>query len=294
MLTIKRKSGARLTLDRRGAELKSWITEDGIERLWQGDPVYWEETAPWLFPFVGRLHEKRYTFEDKSYPMDIHGIIRDMNFTVLEQQEESILLELTSSPESREVYPFDFYLRVRYTLSNHGYTSEFSIFHSSESPQTEMIFGLGGHPGFNLDYPLETYKLELPQVDKAELRHAVFSENGLLTDLAEIPEDIWTQAEIPTLDLGRWDFDAQDLFLINPGDRTNLICSECQTELSMETDGYDTLGLWRASGAPYLCLEPWASLPGREGIVEDLETKPHMLRLPRGEKKVFRYRVHIA
>lgn len=294
MLTIKRKSGARLTVDRRGAELKSWITEDGIERLWQGDPAYWEETAPWLFPFVGRLHEKRYTFGGKSYPMDIHGIIRTMDFTVLELLEESILLELSSSPESREVYPFDFYLRVRFTLSNHGYASEVSVFHSSESPQAEMIFALGGHPGFNLDYPLETYKLELPQVDQGEVRYAIFSENGLLESLEELPEDVWLSSDVPTLDLGRWDFEANDLFLIHPGDRTNLICTECQTELTMETDGYEILGLWRAPGAPYLCLEPWSSLPGREGVVEDLATKPYMMRLPRGEKKVFRYRVHVA
>ena len=294
MLTIKRKSGARLTVDRRGAELKSWITEDGIERLWQGDPAYWEETAPWLFPFVGRLHEKRYTFGGKSYPMDIHGIIRTMDFTVLELLEESILLELSSSPESREVYPFDFYLRVRFTLSNHGYASEVSVFHSSESPQAEMIFALGGHPGFNLDYPLETYKLELPQVDQGEVRYAVFSENGLLESLEELPEDVWLSSDVPTLDLGRWDFEANDLFLIHPGDRTTLICTECQTELTMETDGYEILGLWRAPGAPYLCLEPWSSLPGREGVVEDLATKPYMMRLPRGEKKVFRYRVHVA
>ncbi len=294
MLTIKRKSGAQLTVDRRGAELKSWITEDGIERLWQGDPAYWEETAPWLFPFVGRLHEKRYTFDGKSYPMDIHGIIRDMEFTVLELQEESILLELTSDAASREVYPFDFYLRVRFTLSNHGFASEVSVFHSSESPQPEMIFGFGGHPGFNLDYPLEKYKLELPQVKLDELRLAVFSENGLLEGLVELPDNLWVHAEIPTVDLSQWNFNEDGLFLINPGDRTNLIFTDCGTELTMETEGYETLGLWQAPGAPYLCLEPWASLPGREGIVEDLVAKPHMMRLPRGAKKVFRYRVHIA
>lgn len=294
MQTIKRKSGARLTVDRLGAELKSWMTEDGVERLWQGDTVYWDETAPWLFPFVGRLHEKRYTFNGKTYPMDIHGIIRSMEFEVLEVQEESILLELSSNSASLELYPFEFYLRVRFTLSNHGFASEFSVFHSSESPQPEMIFGHGGHPGFNLSHPVKNYRLEMPQVKLDELRLAVFSENGLLEDVVELPKELWANAKVPTLDLARWNFAEDGLFLIHPGDRTNLICTENATELTLEIDGYNVLGLWQAPGAPYLCLEPWASLPGREGIVEDLATKPYMLRLPRGEKKVFRYRVHIA
>lgn len=31
--------------------------------------------------------------------------------------------------------------------------------------------------------------------------------------------------------------------------------------------------------APYMCIEPWSSLPTRKGIVEDLETQPSLVPL---------------
>jgi galactose mutarotase-like enzyme len=41
------------------------------------------------------------------------------------------------------------------------------------------------------------------------------------------------------------------------------------------------LGLWHApkSDAPYLCIEPWTSLPSRQDIVEDFAFKSDMIRL---------------
>ena len=31
--------------------------------------------------------------------------------------------------------------------------------------------------------------------------------------------------------------------------------------------------------APYICLEPWTSLPSRQDVVEDLEKQPDLIRL---------------
>lgn len=47
--------------------------QTGTEYLWQEDPTYWAKRAPNLFPFVGRLYEKRYTVGGQSYEMIIHG-----------------------------------------------------------------------------------------------------------------------------------------------------------------------------------------------------------------------------
>ena len=39
----------------RGAELMSILGSDGTEYLWQGDPAYWGDRAPNIFPYVARL-----------------------------------------------------------------------------------------------------------------------------------------------------------------------------------------------------------------------------------------------
>ena len=38
--------------------------------------------------------------------------------------------------------------------------------------------------------------------------------------------------------------------------------------------------------APYVCLEPWTSLPSRQGIVEELSEKPDMIILKSGEEQL--------
>ena len=52
-----------------------------------------------------------------------------------------------------------------------------------------------------------------------------------------------------------------------------------------EFPGFPYLGLWHCphTAAPYVCIEPWCSLPSRQDLVEDLSDQPSLLRLPSGE-----------
>ena len=221
--------------------------------------------------------------------------LKPLPFEVLEEQEDSVLLELQSNEQTRKMFPFEFYFRLRYTLANHGYQVETFIFHRRESAEETMHYAVGAHPGFSLSHPLAEYRLELPEAKLDELEHFVFSPQGLVLESQALPNDIWVEdAECPTLDLGAWDFAAMDLFLNKPGETVNLICKESDMELTLEMEGYPVLGLWQVPEAPYLCLEPWSSHPGREGIVEDLESMPGLEALARGEKKMYRYKVHMA
>lgn len=46
-------------VDSYGAQLASLKGADGTEYLWVGDPAYWREHAPVLFPIVGALRENK-------------------------------------------------------------------------------------------------------------------------------------------------------------------------------------------------------------------------------------------
>ena len=55
------------------------------------------------------------------------------------------------------------------------------------------------------------------------------------------------------------------------------------------------LGLWHRpfTKAPYLCIEPWASLPAREGRIEVLEEQPDLQCLPPGGLCSFAWRIEL-
>ena len=51
----------------RGAELWSVCRRDGTnEYMWQGDPAYWEDRSPLMFPFCGRVQGDTYSDEGKT------------------------------------------------------------------------------------------------------------------------------------------------------------------------------------------------------------------------------------
>jgi galactose mutarotase-like enzyme len=55
------------------------------------------------------------------------------------------------------------------------------------------------------------------------------------------------------------------------------------------------LGLWHAPGveAPYLCIEPWASLPSRQDIIEEFRYKSDLIRLSPGREYVNKWGITI-
>ncbi len=52
-----------------GAELQSIQDADGTEYLWQGDPAYWPDRAPNLFPYVVRLTDESYYLDGELHHM---------------------------------------------------------------------------------------------------------------------------------------------------------------------------------------------------------------------------------
>ena len=45
------------------------------------------------------------------------------------------------------------------------------------------------------------------------------------------------------------------------------------------------VGFWHKplTSAPYVCIEPWTSVPAYDGVIDDLETKRDMMRLAPGQ-----------
>ena len=161
----------RVTISPIGGTLQSiYGKETGIEYLWQGDEAYWRGRAPNLFPFVGRLYEKKYTVNGQEYEMGIHGFVSRAELTVEAAKSDRCTFLLTDSEETRAKYPYRFEYRVCYTLDENRILIDFRVRNLSEGT---MYFGMGGHPGFNVplrdglafeDYAVTFSEASVPQV----------------------------------------------------------------------------------------------------------------------------------
>ncbi len=129
-----------------GAEVKSVLKKNGYkEYMWYGDSKYWGRTSPVLFPFVGSLKNKKYTYEGIDYPMGQHGFARDMEFELSERTSDSITFTLNSNEDTLKKYPFNFVLKISYILNK----SELTVAWKVENPNDRnLYFSIGAHPAF--------------------------------------------------------------------------------------------------------------------------------------------------
>ena len=237
--TTLENSRLRLTVDSLGAQMTSLQTLDGREYLWQGDPRYWCDRAPVLFPFVGRLTGNSYRYGGQVYSMGIHGFAAHQDFSCLCPKPNRLVLQLTDNGETREQYPFAFSLNIIYELIDNRVQVTYQV----ENSGTGILpFGIGGHPGFRV--PLE----EGEQFDDY-----VFDQDAVI--LKNMSREVTLRSRL----------------------------SPHGVQVSYPDMPY--LGLWHMpnTDAPYLCIEPWSSLPARQNVVEDFACKSDLIQLGPGK-----------
>ena len=256
-----------VTIDGLGAQLQSITAAGGTEYLWSGDPAYWSSRAPILFPYVGRLTDDTYTCDGRAYQMTRHGFARRTEFSVLTQGKDHITLYMEDSEESRKLYPFAFRFDVSYVLEGSTLVIVYAV--ESRDGRT-MFFGLGGHPGFRV--PLEEgraftdYRLTFAQ--PCQPWQVLMSENYMISG-REAPYPLENGVDLPL----RHDlFDRDAIILKHFARSVTLSAGEGTRGLTLSCPRMRYLGIWHQpkTDAPYVCLEPWVSLPSREGVVEDL------------------------
>lgn len=268
-----------LLVSSKGAQMMS-ILHEGIEYLWQGDRRYWEDRAPNLFPYVGRFTKGKYKYHGKEYEMDIHGFAKDSVFDMVEQSENRLVFLLEDSTQTYESYPFHFQFYVAYVLKGNTVEVTYKVRNLSENI---MYFGLGGHPGFRVpleeDLDFSEYYLEFSQIcqpDRIGHTPACFL-NG-----QNAPYPLEAGCRI-ALDHNMFHEDA--IVLQNMDSQVTLCSKKGSRKVIVKYPHLPYLGIWHMphTDAPYVCIEPWTSLPSRQDMIEEISAKTDMVRLPAGE-----------
>lgn len=260
-----------VTVSEKGAELTSVKNkENQIEYLWQGNPAFWKRQAPVLFPFVGRLKNDQYEYNNKTYPMSQHGFARDYTFNVTHQSESEVALELTANEATKEHYPFDFRLTLTYSLEKQTVRTAYQV--ENLNHQEKMYFSIGGHPGFNIPLTNETsfedyYLSFLPKRSRTliPLKGSYLDfENRTLgqtnTDIA----------------LRRALFDQDALIYETKNKNTFSIRSDKTPHgIAVSFEDFPYVGIWSPAkqDAPLVCIEPWFGIADSIDASGKLEEK---------------------
>ena len=262
-----------------GAELMSIKTPDGHEYLWQGDKKYWEGRAPIMFPICGRLYNGEYTYLGKTYSLPNHGFARKSNFTLKSASKSSVTLQLVANEETLAIYPFEFSFNVTFALTDNVLNVKYEV---KNNDNKDLIFGVGGHPAFNApldtNHAFEDCYVEFP--NKCDALRVDFSPTCFLTHDDKLYKSEGTQRINLSHDL----FDDDAIFLYNVAKEISLKSEKSSRSVTVSFNGMKYIGLWHAvkTDAPYICIEPWSSVPATDGKVDDLLTKEEMVHLPSG------------
>jgi galactose mutarotase-like enzyme len=255
MFTIENQE-LKVSIHRKGAEIQSLFHKfHDLEYMWGGDPAFWGKHSPLLFPIVGTLKGNTYYYGGKAYSLPRHGFARDREFIVETQRADAITFLLQSDEQTWAVYPFEFELRVGYRLVSNKVATTYQIRNPSSEP---MYFSIGGHPAFRVPLIPGTeytdYYLEFDGVE--ETPRWPISKDGLIGR-----KPIPLLEDTAVLPLRKELFAKDALVLKHPiSAGVTLRSGGTDRRLRMDFPGFPFLGIWAASNADFVCIEPWCGI----------------------------------
>ncbi|HTJ56973.1 MAG TPA: aldose 1-epimerase family protein [Devosiaceae bacterium] len=266
-----------------GAELQSIVSANGAQWLWHGDPKWWPSRAPLLFPVVGESPEHAVTIEGKRYPMQRHGFTRHSTFEVASEHADRVTLMLKASPETRESYPFEFFLSVSYALEGKTLVTSVEV---GNLDSRQMPFGFGFHPAFVWPLPGgegKRHYLKLASRDTPKFLQ--LDGKGLI--LPEAYESPFVEGEMTLAP----DLFSNDALIFPFGVGTGItFAAENGSSVALSWLNLPNFAVWQKRGAPYLCLEPWHGMAARAGAGDDISARPSTVTLAPNETAKFELR----
>jgi len=254
-----------------GAELNSFNI-DGNELIWQPNQAVWHKCAPILFPVIGRLKDQKFSFNGMEYQMGKHGFASTHTFEVEKQTRNSISMLCKSSHITKKYYPFDFLLRVIFSLNDKILNVNYEVENKSKGP---MYFSIGSHPGISLpliNTTLDEYYIEFEE-DETLCR------NMIVNDLLVLQKKLYLNNE-KIIKLSKDIFIEDALVFKNIKSRAIYVKNDkTDRKVKIDIKNAPDLGIWAKPGAEYVCIEPWFGYDDPTDVSGILEEKPGILTL---------------
>ena len=254
-----------------GAEMQSIVQKStGRELLWQGNPDIWRKRAPWLFPVIGQLKGGIFRYNGAEYAHPMHGFASGSEFAIVAQAEDSVTLALTASEATRQVYPWNFELKICYRVE--GEALKISCTVRCLDP-VEMYFSFGAHPGF-LCAPGDALCFD----GATELMCQRLSADShlLLPQAQPMPARFVLQEEL---------FDDDAMLLRAPKGTGVTLRHADGSGVRFTYGSVPWVGVWTKArrGLNYVCVEPWYGVDDPVDATGDIAEKLDIVRLRAGD-----------
>lgn len=262
-----------------GAELHSLKSkETGKEYIWYGREEIWYGQAPILFPVIGQLNGDKYLYNGKEYSMPKHGLVRKMEFDMVECSGNKAVFSRKANGETLEKYPFEFELIATFELEGKALKNTLTILNKDNK---EMYFSIGAHPAFNC---------EVGDIIEFEQAETVCTERIAKTNLL-------IDKKFPLLNNEKEIEITKEIFepdaLIISGLKSKKLRIKGKNEIEFTFGDAPVLGIWAKPGAPYVCIEPWHGINDNPIPWNDISEKREIRSLEAGGRFDFPWKAEI-
>ena len=237
-------------IDSFGAQLRS-LTKDGCELLWQGDKMFWEDTAPVLFPICGGLKDDTYMLDGKRFSLEKHGFASSMEFKAEKVSENCACMTLVSNSETMKKYPYEFVFKAVFTLENNALKIDYI---TENKTDRVMYYSVGAHEGYNCEDGFENCDIVF---NKTESFDTCVLDGGIL---GRTKDKLLSDGQVFPLKNEYFAIDA--IILESPvSDEVSLVNRINGKKITVTIGEFDNLLIWTMPNAPFVCIEPWCGFP---------------------------------
>lgn len=284
----------KIEISSKGAELQSIFQKQmGKEILWQGDKEFWDRRSPILFPNVGRHYENFYLYKGKRYDTVQHGFARDMEFTCIEEKEDTLVFHLQDTRETREYFPYAFCLEITYVLKENTLEVSWKVKNLNEET---MYFTIGGHPGFYVPILEDTVQTDYKLLFRGQEHlkyHLVHGMEGTADKEKTYTLSLEPMGGFQGCGITEHMFDRDALIFDDSQiDWVAIGYPDGTPYVAMKCEGFTNFGIWSLPHAPYICLEPWMGRCDDYGFSGEISEKPDIIAL--NEKDTFSHSYEIT
>lgn len=258
-----------------GAEVHSVKNNQGDEFMWTADPNVWGMHAPLMFPICGGLKDDKYVVHGKEYTLQKHGFARFVEFSVEEYDDTKAVFLYTPTQDTKEYYPFEYELRVIYTLEKNTLLVKYKVTNKSD---VDMYYAIGGHEGYLCEDGIENYDVIFEENET--LGSYVLDGNLLTYDTTPVIEN----SNILPL---KYDYFAVDALVFKDvkSNKVTLAHRNSSRKITVDFTDFDILMFWTKPGAGYICIEPWTSHPDTIDSDYDFTKKYNITKLTPNQTK---------
>ena len=184
--------------------------------------------------------------------------------------------KLTSNEETLKQFPYDFELYVNYTIKQNILNFNYKVINKTKDQN--MLFGIGGHPGFKCDYSKENCTIEFEEEENDIKIIPVDINVCLLSDQFVDGNKLIKNKKV--FEIKKNSFENDAIIFTNMKSKSVTLKENGAKILKFNFENFKYLGIWSQVGeAPFVCFEPWYNTPDYINSTKEFKNKKDIIEL---------------